>query len=419
MLKKILSFFSPGKQEDEVINIHELEATAKKLFEQHLKDSMMPNLERIRQEIDETIAEVEKKCTLLEDAKLKNENIPLKEKQFMTGNRESYVKHVRILIRNAKIPSTIAEAEEAVESFFHVIDPFANHTMKARQILNHFFEHETESIHKSITSLKKLYDSIKELLESEQHKFHIHLEKAISEFNACTLGISSFSKEVKQIENSIKSAKKEVMDLKRDLKEKIDSKENIFLRDLQLKEEELKQRLSSIKADTNARFSKFQRAMKKYERIALDDTELVRQYLGDSFLAIANDAQNRGELILRNVKDKVANNSIEIKNSEKIIAELDSLIESKFIQSANKAIAELKSHLSKAKATIASMEIAQEIESLKHKVFLTNNRVNELTSQLSDKKEKLESLSEEKHIAEIEQLLAKVMGKPVKLKANS
>ena len=57
-----------------------------------------------KEKITEEIQKTKKNIDNLENAKLKNEDIPVKEKQFMQGNREFYINRINFFLDSLKIP---------------------------------------------------------------------------------------------------------------------------------------------------------------------------------------------------------------------------------------------------------------------------------------------------------------------------
>jgi hypothetical protein len=414
MIKKIIDLLFKKKEvEQEKIRIKDIKNISEELLKKYVDINIIPSFENICEEIKNIEIETEQKCIELEQSKLKNENISIKEKQYMDGNRKSYVKHVRILLKSLpKLPS-YELIEETYPQFKEVIENFAKHTMRARQILHHFFEHETEAIHNSIASINKQFENMRKLVQEEKYKKYLSLLKAISRYDNAVQGKKELKQEIKNNEDIILKTKNELEQFTRKLEDQKKSKEYYQLEKLKKQKLEEETKLNEIITDINTKFAKFERALRKYERIAIDESAWVRAYQKDPYQAASVDSENKGTKVLEGLKNKINNNSIELKNNEKIIANLDEMINNNFINKIHTEIKSTKSNLEKIKKELRTITIADEIEKLNNKINSNKRIINDHERQLEELKQKFNDMPLDKYLEEIKEDLSNIKNKDI------
>lgn len=413
MLKKILSFFSQKEIEEIVVKLNEIEDTFQKLYDGHIENSVVSSFDKLKKDVEEQCKIIEEKCKVLENAKLKNENIPLKEKQYMKGNRVSYIKHVRILLKQMAAPNSHEDIEKTSKQFKEIIEGFGSHTIRAKQILSHFFEHETEAIHKEVGKLNKQFDELASLIENEGHQIYLRLKKDIEKFNNSKKGLASLKLEIKEHKELLKSIEKNIEANIKLLGEKKGSDENKKSSELKKIKKDATERLSKIKTDVKVTFSKFERALKKYDRIAMDDSDWVSKYMFDSFIALSEDVENKGKNILSKLVDMIKKGSIDLKNSEKIVSQIEDLINNQYTQKMHEKVKSLKEELVKVEKELENMTVCKEIEEIEDKIESEKKKITQYKSRLKELESEIDSFSEEKHIENMESKLGKIMNKKV------
>jgi len=416
MLKKILSFFSQKEIEEMVVKVSEIEDTFQELYGKHIENNVVSSFDKLKKDIEEQCKVIDKKCKVLENAKLKNENIPLKEKQYMKGNRDSYIKHVGILLKQMSTPDNHEDIGKTSKHFKELIEAFGSHTIRAKQILSHFFEHETEAIHKEVGRLNKQFDELTSLIENEGHQTYLKLKKDIEKFNNSKKGLASLKSEIKGHKELLKSTEKHVEDHIKLLGEKKGSDENKKNSELKKIEKESSERLGRIKTEVKTTFSKFERALKKYDRIAIDDSEWVSKYMFDAFIALSEDMENKGKDILNKLVDMIKKGSIDLKNSEKIVSQIEGLLDKQYIQKTHESIKKLKEELEKVRKELEGMTVGKEINNIEEKIESEKKKINQYQARIKNMEEELSSFSEERHITNIQEKLNKVTNKKVILK---
>ncbi len=415
MLKKIMSFFKPEKIEEIEVRSSEIEGIAAQEFDDYVKKNILPSFNTLIEEISEKGDIIEESCKILEDSVLKNKNIPLKEKQYMEGNRTSYVKHVRILLKHISVPEDYEHIEESFDLFKERLEEFGRHTMRARQILNHFFEHETNAIHNKISELKTEYDNLKLLIDDERYQVHIKLQKTNDKLKNVRKGKVSLKEEIKEKEKLITVTSADIDRMQKELKEKEKSEEYKEYKEIKDKKDKYEDNLNSIKTKIRTSFAKFDRALKKYERSAMDNTKVIGEYLTDAYDAIRKDDEHKGEEIFKDISEKIKAGTIDLKNGDKIISSIQTIIDSKFIKNTNEDIKRISNDISEVNERLKKSNIYDDITDLKNKIETETGKIEDHKRRLEEMKKELESIDEKKYLKDIEELLNKAMNKIVKL----
>jgi len=105
----------------------------------------------------------------LEAAKLQNQNIPTKEKQFMGGNREAYIRKANSFLDSIHTGYPHFERmKEFCRQFDENLEVFGKGSFKPYRILQHFFEHEASNISKEISHIDKEAAKIKKIISSSK-----------------------------------------------------------------------------------------------------------------------------------------------------------------------------------------------------------------------------------------------------------
>lgn len=418
MLKKILSFLldsSEEKLEKITLKVKEAERIAKEKFEDHVSKKVIPMLSEKIKEITETLKEIEEKCKELENAQLRNPDIPLKEKQFMEGNRESYVKHARILVEQVVVPKTHEEIDIAYKQLQESLNYFGEHTVRAIQILNHFFEHETAAIHKKVGELNRKYSELKQIVDEEEFKAHSGIQEGIKKMHDAKSTKASLKKEIKDLEESITAAKKEIEKLEKHILSIESSEEHKRLKELKSRKEKIDSGIKEINNEIITTFSMLERSLRMYERGAMDNADWVRNYLDNPTAAFANDTKNIIDSILLGLKEKISSRTIDLKNNDKITGAIDRMLKEGYMQKTRRTLEMMKNELVKVIDEAEKIDTENEINDAKVKIDAEHSKLKDHGRILEETKEKISKISLEDIKEEIEKNISRILGKEVEI----
>ena len=102
--------------------------------------------------ITESIPIIKEKLDRLEEATLRNPNIPEKAKQIMEGNRSSFVKQHNIFLDSLEVPDDVSyyKTNEFCDSFAEKIEHLAQTCSRNTMVLNEFFKNEAGAVSKGM-----------------------------------------------------------------------------------------------------------------------------------------------------------------------------------------------------------------------------------------------------------------------------
>ncbi|MCB9359379.1 hypothetical protein H6503_05590 [Candidatus Woesearchaeota archaeon] len=410
MLKKILSLFS--KPEDIEIRLAEVRSKSDELMKKHIDDEIIPRFNQLGTEIRNILEQISEKSKVLENAELKNPNIPVKEKQYMVGNRESYLKHVDLLLKRLELPKGYSDIESKHSAFSELLEDFGKHTIRPRQILKHFFEHETDAIHNEISKLNKCFNNMKELVTNVDYNNHKTLIDSVNKISNSKKIKEQINKDIKDTEAVIVDKDKDMRNMKKELEESQNSETFKRYNTMLSEKSKIENEIASIRSEVISNFAKLDRALKKYERIAFEDAATVRDYLNDAFDAVTMD-DGKGKSMLKNVLDKIE--SLDLKNKDKILEALQSMIDGDYIGKTKDRIVLMNKNLEIARDEIGKSDISEKIEGLKERISLAEKSLHDAKREIKDKKEELEKMTNEKFIEDIENSMGSILKRKVKV----
>ena len=350
---------------------------------------------------------IKEKLKELENAKLRNENIPLRAKQIMEGNRKTYITLVNQFIDNIAAPKEINydTVKDFIGTFSSLLDSFSKSSARSFYILQEFFGNETKVI---ANSIKKIEEFVSEML-TDEHKDIIKTKERILELN-------------KALEN-----KKEVHKRIAEEKEKLDSNQNLIVEtELELsnlkkssnfkevstlteEKEKLKEDLRKNNDGITQLFSPLERPLKKYSRIALENEDIINKYLGDSVAGLLKDEDLKILLVLDGLKKVIDKEGIELKDKQKEkIIEVIGNIKPELLTNLVLKHNEIKDSINDLDKRLRVNSALNDLERLEYKL----KHLKESQEKLEAGMEKLENLKESSNL---ESLKENVLGEIKKL----
>jgi hypothetical protein len=416
-LKFIKKLFPAEESESITYNLAEIDKIYEELYSKYLKEQVLPNFESINSNLKEILKQLRERCAALKDAKLKNPNISLREKQVMEGNRSSYINHALHLAELVEIPNDISEAQKSYASLKENLDYFVKQTQKPRQVLMYFFEHEANAIHKLVGDINSNFDNLYQLVNDEKQKNFNELKAQILKISHNKNRSVSLKSEIKDFDKAIKELSSNLAKANKDLEAAKAGDEYKKYISLQSSKESTEAKLKSMKNDLDVNIAKIDRALKKYERISVEYSSIVKGYLENSLLTLKSDSEHKIIAILNNIVEKLNNNSIDVKDKErdKLISDTESIINSGYFAKARDNFLKNEEEKEKIDSELADMSILAKIKNLEEQAALNEKLLADKKSFLDKAKAELKVVSEDNPNEKIRELLEKVTKKKVAL----
>lgn len=326
---------------------------------------------------------------ILEKAELHNPRISVKEVQFMQGNREAYLKKLNLFLEKIDINKNPRPVLEFCSVFEESIDAFAKSTLKSNYIIKEFFSDYISGINQNIKNIDRTEKSIRALTQEKEIQLVEDTKKRIAELkNKIDLKKELESKimdEGKILEEAEKQRKK----IENTIDEIKGEKEFIELKKTEEEYEKTNKKIAELKEPFLHNFSVIEPALKKYERMSLDE-RMVHSYLANPVKALLNDQELKIIVILEKAKGEILSNSIELKEKkrDKIlnkIPELNKDYLTNFLSEYN----ELDNKRYELQKGIEKNPVKSDLQKL-------NSELNKITEKMNNTKNNIAKLNSEK-----------------------
>lgn len=244
--------------------------------------SLFASIRSKKEELKTNMAELEK-------AQLMNPNIPLKAKEVMEGNRGAYIRKLGYFLDQLALPDEKAYENilDFSSNFSSNLNEFGKNTSKNFYVLNEFFATDVKTMAQNIKEFELIVGDLRRQVEKgpigfgrikgelKNIKEKIALKKELNE------KIKSIGSEIENIKNKIRNSEEE-------LKAKEENNEFKSYKNLEKEKDKILIKIKDHKTNFLNIFGTFEKALKKYERMALDDA-IVHDCLLDPISALIQD----------------------------------------------------------------------------------------------------------------------------------
>lgn len=410
MIKWLKSLF---KEKEVVLKNEDINAwfedITKKRFDKFYKkvDSLF---EDIRREVDNAKNALKD----LELAELKNDKIGERERSFMTGNRQNYVKQVSIFLDNVFLPDS-RDVKKFIMDFDPKIEQLNKSSAKSHMILQEFFAHESSAVAKSIKNVDDLVKEIKDLVNDKDFDDIEVAKKQIAKLKNNIL----LQQELGSKKNELEEKKNRIGQQFEKTSKSLDLLENTKgfkqLQDLKQELKDMDEKINKVDDELLQMFSGLDRAFKKYEKQGYEFVDVVRAY-SDPLVALIKDEGLRVLECLRNIKISVMKGDLDFKEDEKqkIIKRINAITSDKLetFQLAYKHFKEKKEELARIYRSDETLYTHKELhgnkEHLEKQLDKMNNEFQRTSNELS-------TIDLEEQRVKLEQSLSYISGIVVRL----
>lgn len=387
----LLKRFSSKKQEEvKQIKLDQLEAWIDSWSKKKL-ETTNTELSNIRQRLTEEKKRLTENIEKLKEAELRNPKIPERAKQIMEGNRTAYLQKVTMFLGQFNLPEQFDSILEYCNTFDKNLEQLGKNTIKNYQILLEFFRDEVSPVSANIKHAHDLIEKVKKLVE----------DAGIHKANEVKNKVKEVQQKIKrkqELENTLKQAKEELQKESKGIEEKENKIKELeegsayknFINLLNEKKV-VEQDIQTMEKQSS--FSVIEAALKKYERLTLDD-KLVRRYLDNPLKALVDDKELKIVEVLDKMKESMIKGELELKEKKqnKILRELEKLSKNYF-EGFLSRYNELHKKLQTIKSDIKKVQVVKEIDQLKQKLGQNRIKVQESKDKIKEMTEELEAIS--------------------------
>lgn len=302
-------------------------------FEEETKEkieAMKAEIKIFFTNIEDEKGKLKQNLETLKNAGLQNPNISVREKQIMEGNRFAYIKKIELFLEEVSIEKE-KNVLEFCSSFGEAIERLNKSTIKPYYIVREFFSHYASDIAQNIKNLDKQVKSIREFMDRKDIKLIDDTKSSIARLKSRTKAEKDFLEQIGSYGARIKSLEEDKKEAEEKIKDAKNSREFTELAKLEEDYSELVEQIKRLKEPYFHNFYVIEPAMKKYERMSLEE-ETVGSYLDNPVKALKEDKELKILMILKNLKENIAKEQIELKDKkkEKVISKIEEFDEQYF-----------------------------------------------------------------------------------------
>ncbi len=266
---------------------------------------------------------------VLSSKDLMNKKIPDRAKHAMEGNRTNYVNQLNILLNVLGKPEIDREQlRDFLDNYDEKIQQFSESSARSFYVLNEFFANEIKKIATSLKKLDDLMNGLKVIVnkDKETQGAQDEILGLIKRINSNLKLKAEKAKESAVLNGKLDESQK----FKERMLQKLDDLKNSArynaAQDLVKKRDSLESKLDSIRDEIIQAFSYVVKYLKKYERVALENEDLIKSYLDDSIKAVESDGEFVIKSILNKLKQNVTEGVIDVKDNEKLLSRMDFIL---------------------------------------------------------------------------------------------
>jgi len=361
-IKKMFS--EPIEEGPLKLNLEQLESWLSQQSQQAFENAN-EKLSGIKKNISEEKLNLQVNIKKIEEAVIKNTEIPDRVKHIMEGNRISYIKRINSLIERTNVPDKFLELLEFSSSFDKTMSDFDKDIAKNHRVMQEFFIKESGSISSNIRNIDKHVKNIKETLKENKIS---HLEKVrnqLSEIQGKIKQKAEFEREIKKEKEEQEKQNDLIRDKENEIKKVKESEDYSEFLTLTNSKQTIEKDLSTVVTSLNHSFSEIEAALKKYTNLNPED-KLAKCYLVDPIKTLTEDKEIKISEIINGMTISIEEGKLDLKNKkkEKIQRELGKLNREYFSDFLEKRF-ELIKKLSETNSQIESSQAEKIVKQLK------------------------------------------------------
>lgn len=364
-----------------------IEAELEKLFDE--KKTLLHNLEALKA------------------AELHNPNISEREKSLMEGNRNAYISQHRQFINFLSVSDdlTCRETAQFCNNFEELLVKLAKSTAKGHMVMNEFFANHASKINRNIKSMSDSIGRVKEMLDDGDVGVEMlgDVQKAVSELRSKVKLLSELDTELAVLKKKLANSnfmKDKLLKSREELKQ---TKEYGEFRSASEEKETLRSSIKQVEDEVEAMFSPLQRAMRKYERMVVEDSDLFNDYMDSAVNGLSKDEGLKIISILGRMKAALESGSLELKDSDKAVQRL-SEIKGDRLSGLRSRYVDARSDIRRIEEKMRYNNALQDLDDLQYKVEHVENQIKIL-------EEKIDKAEQTRQKIDLEKLRVAVQGR--------
>lgn len=272
-------------------------------------------VDKINDKLKESCKSCFKLLDELEEKNLKNENIPEKEKNYMEGNRASFVKNARDFLK--QLPQfTAGDFNENMKEMKYKLSNLENANKKPYNILQHFFANEAKKVTQKIKEIEdysnELNDHYKKLglFVLEESREELKEEERKQQAN------KELEKKIREKQEELNEVKEKIEETERKIAQLEERNDYSEYRELSKKKEQILEELNKEISNMENTLSNLKQPLKKNQRLTMDEN-LNQQFLDAPAKTLFGEDTQRILKFLEGLNKNIEQDKIELKDKKK------------------------------------------------------------------------------------------------------
>lgn len=315
------------------------------------------------------IEEIKTNLKELEKAQLRNPNIDQKSKQFMEGNRLSYVTKIENFLNSLNIPDDCNK--ESLKTFIsrykHDVENMNKATIRSFYIVSEFFKDYLQNIASKLKKIDKNVFKLEENLNKDPSVKASEINLLLEEYNEIKDKIDSINSSIQKINDELNSIKEE---LEKISKKEIAIKNSESYNELSnlLSDKEInKEKLDNEKKIMYDFFSKLEPGFKKLDYI-MPQNKIIKKYLDDPVDALIEDKNFEIIDYKNQLITKINSGEIDLKDKKKdnVLIGIE-LLDLNQIKKFIKSFTDLNNEINQINIKINSLSVGRNLSEIEYK----------------------------------------------------
>jgi len=338
------------------------------------------------------------------------------------GSRKSFIGKMDFLIR--KLQKPIGEDMKSILDFYEETDKLINitntETIKEYALLKILFEKEGKEVLQSFRQIFEINSNLGEIIKEikDYNSKLLKTKESVSEILKLTEELRK--NEMDELDKTFKMKENEIKKIENEMEKLLHSDEWKAFLEMQRVRDELKIKMENKKSEFMDYVSKLEVPLKKYKWSV--ENKILDNYILKSFDLILYE-DPKGEALmsaLRDMKIKMIEGEMKLKDSDKFLAIIDSVKESNAIGNVIQDYLKLSEELKEQEEKIEIREISKRKIKLEGEASRLKKELEEIKDEgkrVEERTKKMKAGKEQK-IKEIEELLENASGKRILLELN-
>lgn len=430
----ILSFLDSifGRKEEEkeqILSLEDTEDFLSKDFEEKFQ-SLRKDASKLHQEFQSVASNMQENLKHLEESNFVGP-VDYELLQNVVAHRRSFVKKMRIMLDHIDRPmeldfDSILDFSKSASSAVSEAD---EKTVMDYHFLKDLFEREADGTIKNFKILNKIADNFESLINGKKENL-ISVRNAQNDLQSIRNEIDNLNQKKdynKDLDSKISELNRELERLRASLEEIRNSEAWHHFNELLEEKGSLEMELSDLKSQILQSVSPIERPLKKFENLVdrgivkLQNEKVLKKYVDSPFDALLEEKSSDSiNSILGMVLDNLSSGRIELKDREKVLAEIKWIIKNNVFGDFLERYLSLSDELRALEKSVSELEILtikNDMEAMigdaKRQIEITMQEMNNVANQMENMKK---SIDERK--IDLEKTMCLYTGRKVNLMIN-